>query len=97
MADFRRLLLTHCHGCVVDITAWHGPDDAPRLGEVNVGLISSHDARHFHSWRGRFQRVGLALRGESYPGLFFDSREEVEAFSAALAEAAEVAFSGDAT
>jgi hypothetical protein len=92
MADYRRLLTTACHECVIDVTAWRGPSDAPGSGDVTVGLISGHDAVHFSSWRGRFQRALLALRGESYPALFFNGRDEVEAFSAAVAEAAEVAF-----
>lgn len=93
MSSYRKLLPTPCHGCIVDVTAYDDPD--PRLAEVVVGLISTHDAVHWQSWRGRLQRVRLALRGESYPALFWYSRADLAAFQAALEEAAAAAFGSE--
>jgi hypothetical protein len=90
MSDYRKLLPTACAECIIDVTGWH---DSPNLGTVYVGLISSHDADHFRSWRGKLQRVLLALRGESYPSLMFVDREEVESFLVTLRAAGDVAFS----
>jgi hypothetical protein len=95
IGDFRRLLPTACQECIVDIVAWRdkaGVENWAELGWVNIGLISSHDVAYFNSWRGKLQRLCLALRGESYPWLEFYDREQAEAFLTAVREAMDVAF-----
>jgi hypothetical protein len=94
-SDFRRLLPTRCQECVVDIVAWRDTTNVaewPQGGWVNVGMISSHEHRFFDSWRGKLYRLGLVLKGESYPWLQFFDREDAERFATALGEAVDVAF-----
>jgi hypothetical protein len=55
-------------------------------------MISSHEHRFFDSWRGKLYRLGLVLKGESYPWLQFFDREGAERFAIALGEAVDVAF-----
>jgi hypothetical protein len=94
-ADFRRLLPTPCRECVVDIEAWRDESNVgewPEGGRVTVGLLSSHDLAFFHSWRGKLYRLGLVLKGESYPWLELYDREQADEFVSSLAHALEVAF-----
>lgn len=94
-SDFRRLLPTHCQECVLDIVVWRDETNVaewPQGGWVNVGMISNHEHRFFHSWRGRLYRLGLVMKGDSYPWLQFFNREDAEGCAAGLGDAADVAF-----
>ena len=95
VGDFRRLLTTPCPDCVIDVVAWRGAEAGPGSstdGWVNVGLLSHHTFAHFNSWRGKIQRIGHVLKGESYPWLEFFDRDTAEKFAVALKEATDVAF-----
>jgi hypothetical protein len=89
MSDYRKLLTTACWSCVIDVVGWREPENANgHSGWINVGLISN-DFQHFNGWRGKFRRILNTLRGETYPFLEFLCREDVDAFAAALREAAD--------
>jgi len=93
MFDYRKLLETPCSDCIIDAVAWKSFDpDSPQAGEINIGLISGYDYHRFKTWRGKLERLGKIVKGESYPALFFYQREDVGAFIATLQLAAEVAF-----
>jgi hypothetical protein len=94
MSDYRKLLTTPCWSCVIDVVGWREPDNTgwPQRGCINIGLISNHDFQQFNSWRGKVRRILAVLRGETYPFLEFNCREDVDAFSVALREAADAVF-----
>ncbi len=58
-------------------------------GWINIGLISNHDFQQFNTWRSKFRRIQAVLHGETYPFLELSCREDVDAFSLALREAAD--------
>jgi hypothetical protein len=91
VSHYRKLLTTACWSCVIDVTGWREPDNTnwPECGWINLGLISNHDFRDFQSWRGKVRRILAVLRGETYPFLEFYCREDVDALTAALQEAAD--------
>jgi hypothetical protein len=96
--DYRRLIPTECLECVIDVIAWRDPEGSATWrqgGWVNIGVISGHVHRDFHSWRGRMHRILHAMRGESYPWLEFYSRETLEEFRVAIDEARRVSFPND--
>lgn len=92
MSDYRKLLTTPCWSCVIDLVGWREPEnsDWPQRGWINLGLISNHDFQDFKGWRGKFRRIWAALHGETHPFLEFYRREDIDAFTAALQEAADV-------
>ena len=91
MSDYRKLLTTPCWSCVIDVVGWREPKnpDWPQQGWINLGLISNHDFHDFKNWRGKFRRILSVLHGEMYPFLEFYRREDVDAFTTALQEAAD--------
>ena len=91
MSEYRKLLTTPCWSCVIDVAGWREAEnpDWPQLGWINFGLISNHGFQDFKSWRGKFRRILAVLHGETYPFVEFYRREDVDAFTAALQEAAD--------
>lgn len=93
MADYRKLLETPDSECIIDVVGWSSMEpDWPQAGEINIGLIAGYDYHRFNSWRGKLERIGQVLKGESYPALFFYTPEDVQAFIASLQEASSIAF-----
>lgn len=74
MFDYRKLLETPCSSCIIDVVGWK-PLDAnwPQAGEINIELISGYDYCRFKTWRGKLERIGQVLKGESHPVLFSTS------------------------
>jgi hypothetical protein len=91
MSDYRKLLTTPCRSCVIDVVGWREPENTewPQRGWINIGLISNHDLQQFNTWRSKFRRILAVWHGETYPFLEFYCREDVDAFSMALREAAD--------
>ena len=91
MSEYRKLLTTPCWSCVIDVVGWREPDNTewPQHGWINIGLISNHDFQQFNRWRSKFRRILAVLHGETYPFLEFYCREDVDAFSMTLREAAD--------
>lgn len=73
---------------------WRQPENTewPQRGWINIGLISKHDFQQFNSRRSNFGRIRAVLHGETGPLLEFCCREDVDAFTAALQEAANAGF-----
>jgi hypothetical protein len=91
MSDYRKLLTTPAWCCAIDVVGWREDEepDWPQHGWINVGLISTHYFQDHVSWRSKLRRVWSAFRGKTCTFLEFYCREDVDAFTAALQEAAD--------
>ena len=95
LSDYRKLLPTTCHECVIDIVGWKdfGRDGTWQHGWVNIGVHSNHVAIWRQSFGQRIARAWAALRNEDPEGyLDFYSRGDVDEFIASLREACDASF-----
>jgi hypothetical protein len=92
VSDYRKILATPCWDCVIDVVGWRDSKDPswPELGWVNIGLISNHHFAENMSWRAKLRRIRSVLRGESCSFLEFFRREDLDEFTKALQDAADV-------